>query len=61
MGVKESKLYKKNRDKKDKANKDIKKDLDSDLVNSLDEADTHEQRFELLLTQIVRELKKGGK
>lgn len=47
--------------KKDKANKELKKVLDNDLSKALDDADDHETRVELLLTQIVIELKAIGK
>ncbi len=48
-------------EKKDKAAKEFKKDLDSDLITALEESDNHEARVELLLTQIIRELKAIGK
>ncbi len=49
----------KDKDKKDKSAKEFKKDLDSNLITALEESDNHEARVEILLTQIIRELKKA--
>ncbi len=54
----ESKQKIKDKEKKDKAAKEFKKDLDNDLITALEESDDHEARVEILLTQIIRELQK---
>ena len=45
--------------KKDKSAKEFKKDLDPDLITALEGSDDHEARVEILLTQIIREIRKS--
>ena len=54
----ESKRKKDNKSKKDKASKELKKILDNDLEAALSDSEDHETRIELLLIQLIREMKK---
>ncbi len=54
--IRESKQKIKEKEKKDKANKELEKVLGDDLFAALQDSDDHETKVELLLVQIVLEL-----
>ena len=54
---KENKDGKKRKDERKKVKDEFENDLDKDLFDTLEFLDSHEQRVEALLTQIIRNTK----